>query len=365
MGRERDLDDLSGLFEETRLVMLCGVGGIGKTRLARQLAARLVPDFQEGVWFVELARITRPELVVQAVADVLGVREEGGHPLLDTLIVRLSRAGILLVLDNCEHLVERCAELTAELISRCPELRLLLTSREPLRVPGELIWRVAPLDLPAPDDPDAESVRLFRERSAELPPDSGEDIARLCTALDGLPLAIELAAARTRMLTPAQIADRIGDRFRLLTGGDRTAPARQRTLLAAVDWSHDLLAPKERVLLRRLAVFAGAFDLELAEEVCADGRLIEAEDVLDLLGSLVDKSLVLSAGGRFRLLETIRQYAVQRLREEAEEERFRDRHLEVVCDTQVHLYEIGLVAADTPWQERYAAFLRGRALLDD
>ncbi|WP_214323286.1 LuxR C-terminal-related transcriptional regulator [Nonomuraea sediminis] len=365
VGRERDLDDLAGLFDETRLVTLCGVGGIGKTRLARRLAARLVSDFADGVWLVELARITRPELVVQALADVLGVREEIGHPLSETLLARLERARMLLVLDNCEHLVERCAELAAELIARCPDLRLLLTSREPLRVPGELIWRVPPLDLPVPGNPEAESVRLFEDRASVLPPGSAVDIARLCTALDGLPLAIELAAARTRMLTPAQIADRIGDRFRLLTSGDRTAPARQRTLLAAVDWSHDLLEPKERVLLRRLSVFAGPFDLELAEEICADGRLIEAEEVLDLLGSLVDKSLVLSARGRFRLLETIRQYAGRRLREEGEQEGFRDRHLRVFCDLQVRLYDTGLVAADTPWPERLACYTRGRALLDD
>ncbi|MFD1935913.1 ATP-binding protein [Nonomuraea mangrovi] len=369
VGRARDLDELCGLLRDQRLVTLCGVGGIGKTRLALRVAAKVVPDFPDGVWLVELARITGADLVAHEIANTLGVREERSRPSLDGLLVRLRGARALLLLDNCEQVVERCAELVSELLAGCPDLRILLTTREALRIPGELVWRVPPLDLPDARHPDAEAVLLFTDRAlavgTRLSGGDFDDVARLCVALDGLPLALELAAARTRMLSPAQIADRIGDRFRLLTSGDRTAPARQRTLLATVEWSHDLLTPKERVLLRRLSVFAGHFDLDLVEQVCADDGDLPSHEILDLLGGLVDKSLLLADGGRYRLLETIKQFAAERLRDEDERTWFRDRHLQVICEVQERCFESGLATPRAPWPERLPYFVRGRALIDD
>ncbi|TDE59531.1 LuxR family transcriptional regulator [Nonomuraea mesophila] len=371
VGRARDVAELSALVHEERVITLSGVGGIGKTRLALRVAARAAPGFADGVWLVELARISRPALVVNELAEVLGVRDEAPGNLLDGLRVRLRAARALIVLDNCEHLVERCAELVADLIASCPEPAFLLTSREPLRIPGELVWRVPPLELPDDHHPDAESVLLFVERAlaagARGVTGSMDDVVRLCRALDGLPLALELAAARTSLLSPGRIADRIGDRFGLLTTGDRTAPARQRTLRATVEWSHDLLTPKERVLLRRLSVFAGMFDLRLAGRVCADGAVLPAAELLDLLSALVDKSLVLHPGaaGRYRLLETIRQYAAERLEESGEAAHVRDRHLRVICEELEQCYDAGSLNRPMPWPAIKQAFTRGRSLLDD
>jgi predicted ATPase/DNA-binding CsgD family transcriptional regulator len=370
VGRERDLDDLRGLFGETRVVTLCGVGGIGKTRLALRVAAGLVPRYPEGVWLVELARLSRPELVVQEIARVLGLREEPNRPLLDTVTARLRDLRCLLLLDNCEHLVETCAEVAAGLVASCPRLSILTTSREPLRIASELIWRVPPLDLPDMGHADAESAQLFTDRAAaagtRLAPDSLPDVVRLCRALDGLPLALELAAARTSLLSPGQIADRIDDRFSLLTTGGRTAPARQRTLLATVEWSYDLLSAKEQVLLRRLSVFAGDFDLDLAEQIC-DERPISRAEIVDLLGGLVDKSLVLCDEERrhYWLLETIKRYAVERLEQAGEREVLRDRHLHVLCELQERHFTTELLDPDASWAERFAAFTLSKNLLDD
>ncbi|WP_165977009.1 ATP-binding protein [Nonomuraea diastatica] len=358
VGRERDVGDLRRLIGETRVVTLCGVGGIGKTRLALRAAAGLLSSYPGGVWLAELAGVGRPELVERELA---GVREEAGRPLLDTVAARLRGQPRLLLLDNCEHLVERCAELVAELIAECPEPAFLITSREPLRIPGELVWRVPPLELPDDHHPDAESVLLFVERAlaagARGVPGDMDDVVRLCRALDGL----ELAAARTSLLSPGRIADRIGDRFRLLTTGDRTAPARQRTLLATVEWSHDLLTPRERVLLRRLSVFAGLFDLELAERVCADGGILRGAEVLDLLSALVDKSLVLHPGaaGRYRLLETIKQYAAERLEEAGEAAQLRDKHLRVICGELEQCYGADSLNRGMSWTAIKQAFTRG------
>ncbi|MFI7609882.1 LuxR C-terminal-related transcriptional regulator [Nonomuraea terrae] len=368
VGRERDLHDLRGLFAETRVVTLCGVGGIGKTRLALQVAAGLTAAHPDGVWLVELAGLRRPELVDQEIARVLGVREESGRPLLDTVAGRLRDQRCLLLLDNCEHLVDRCAEVVEALVAACPPVRVLATSREPLRIASELIWRVPPLDLPDKVTADAESVQLFLDRAAaagtRLGPESLPDVVRLCRALDGLPLALELAAARTRLLSPGQIADRIDDRFSLLTTGGRTAPARQRTLLAAVEWSYDLLADKEQVLLSRLSVFAGDFDLDLAERVCA-GPPIAAGEIVDLLGGLVDKSLVLCDESRYRLLETIRCFAVGRLRQAGEQEALRQRHLDVLCELQERYFLAEMVEPRVPWPRRLEALTATRTLLPD
>ncbi|MFG6195667.1 LuxR C-terminal-related transcriptional regulator [Nonomuraea sp. JJY05] len=480
VGRERDLDELRGLFRETRVVTLCGVGGIGKTRLALRVAAGLVSAYPDGVWLVELARLRHPELVDQEIGQVLGVREEAGRPVFGTVLDRLRDLHCLLLLDNCEHLIDRCAEVAAALIAACPRLSVLATSREPLRIAGELIWRVPPLDLPdegapgqatpqaepvrrgpegeaapeagpgrggpqagpgrgTPDaeprrgdpevevgrdgphaepgrgDPDAEvgqsgpdagpgrggpeaeavqrrpegeavqrrpegeavqrrpqaeAVQLFLDRATaagtRLGPGSLPDVVRLCRALDGLPLALELAAARTSLLSPGQIADRIDDRFSLLTTGGRTAPARQRTLLAAVEWSYDLLSAKEQVLLRRLSVFAGDFDLDLAEQVCAERPISESE-IVDLLGGLVDKSLVLCDESRRRywLLETIKRYAVECLHQAGEREVLRERHLHVVCELQERHFTTEMVEPGVSWARRLEALTMSKSLVDD
>ncbi|MEV4361121.1 LuxR C-terminal-related transcriptional regulator [Nonomuraea sp. NPDC049625] len=388
VGRERDLDELRGLFRETRVVTLCGVGGIGKTRLALRVAAGLVSAYPDGVWLVELARLRHPELVDQEIGRVLGVREEAGRRVFGTVLDRLRGLHCLLLLDNCEHLIDRCAEVAAELIAACPRLSVLATSREPLRIAGELIWRVPPLDLPdestsregGPEhehehEPvqggsEAESVQLFLDRATaagtRLGPGSLPDVVRLCRALDGLPLALELAAARTSLLSPGQIADRIDDRFSLLTTGGRTAPARQRTLVAAVEWSYDLLSAKEQVLLRRLSVFAGDFDLDLAEQVCAERPISESE-IVDLLGGLVDKSLVLCDESRRRywLLETIKRYAVGCLQKAGEREVLRERHLHVVCELQERHFATEMVEPGVPWARRLEALTMSKSLVDD
>jgi predicted ATPase/DNA-binding CsgD family transcriptional regulator len=370
VGRERDIDDLCAMFHETRAVTLCGVGGIGKTRLALRVAAKLVPENADGVWLVELARLNRPELVLQEVADVFRLETEPGQSPLDTLVARLSHATCLIVLDNCEHLIEAAARTTAALLAMCPDVRVLATSREAMRIPGELIWHVPPLDLPGDDPAEAESVQLFLNRARAAGTQLGEsslpDVARLCRALDGLPLALELAAARTRMLSPGQIADRIDDRFALLTSGDRTAPARQRTLAAAVEWSHDLLSTAEKTLLRRLSVLAGGFDLDLVERVCAEPPLSDTM-LVTLLGALVDKSLVVcdEQRGRFRLLDTIRRFAADRLAESDEERLVRDLHLRVLVRLQELAFEAEFVTPRLPWQERLAALTGSRERLGD
>ncbi|MFI6323837.1 tetratricopeptide repeat protein [Nonomuraea sp. NPDC050556] len=365
IGRERDLAEISGLLARHRVVSLCGVGGIGKTRFGLRVAGHVIENFPDGVWVVELARITRGDLVVHEVAGVIQALEEGNRPVLDTIIGRIGSQRILLLLDNCEHVIEACAELIDALVAGCPQLRVLATSREPLRIAGELVWRVPPLDLPEPGSTErsSEAVQLFLDRAYavgsrfELTDDNTRAIGDLCRALDGMPLALELAAARTSVLSPEQIAERISDRFKLLTGGERTAPARHRTLLATVEWSHSLLLEKERVLLRRLAVFAGEFDLEYVERVCADAAL-PAYETLDLLAGLVDKSLVQCdqhGEARYRLLETIGHFALERLRHAGEEREFRDRHLRVTRDRARDDFWVDMLKA-LPEAARLTAF---------
>jgi predicted ATPase/DNA-binding CsgD family transcriptional regulator len=346
VGRDRDLGDLRLLVTSVRALTLCGPGGIGKTRLAMRLGWQLAADFPDGVWLAELAATSDPALVARQIASVLGISEEPGHPAAATLGDALRGRQLLLILDTCEHLVDAIADLVHDLITSCPQLRVIATSREPLRVRGETVWRVQPLSLPSrawqsrdsaePDTGADEAVRLFADRAAAVRPgfalteDNWPHVVQICRTLDGLPLAIELAAARIRALSVEQIAARLDDRFRLLASGDRTAPPRQQTLQAAVDWSFELLTPDEQTLLRRLSVFAG-WSLEMAEQVCADERIPEAR-VLDLLAALIDKSLValedeLAGDARYRLLDTIRQYAAGRLAVSGEEAAIRDRHL--------------------------------------
>ena len=349
IGRVEEMAEVKRLLTGTRLLTLTGPGGTGKTRLSIQTAADLLESYPHGVWLVELATLSESSLVPEAIAAVLEVREEGGRPLVETLIDWLRPRRLLLVLDNCEPLVAACAELATALLRRCPELRILASSREPLGIAGESIWPVPSLDVPhfsrtGDDLPDLaglarlDAVQLFVERAAAvhpafaLTPENAATVARICWRLDGIPLAIELAAARVKLLTPAQILARIDDRFRLLTGGSRSALPRQQTLGALIDWSYDLLSENERALLRRMVVFAGGRTLEMVEEVCA-GDGIDASEVFDLLGALVDKSLVMiepgpDADNRYTLLESVWDYGEQKLASAGETTRYRDRHLD-------------------------------------
>jgi predicted ATPase/DNA-binding CsgD family transcriptional regulator/Tfp pilus assembly protein PilF len=371
VGRERDLTELALMLGEVRALTLCGPGGIGKTRLALRLACELVPDYPDGAWLVELADTADPGLVTRRVAATLGVREEPDLPLAETLTEALRARQLLLILDTCEHVVGACAELVQRLLAGCAGLRVISTSREPLRVRGETVWRVPPLALPGSLDgpPWArhEALRLFAERASAarsgfaLVADNAEAVARLCRTLDGMPLAIELAAARIRALSVEQIADRLGDRFQLLASGDRTAPPRQQTLRAAVDWSYELLTPPEQILLRRLSVFAG-WTLEMAEGVCADEQ-IPAGLVFDLMANLIDKSLVtfeLEASGdsRYRLLDTIKEYASSRLAASGEEATLRARHRDFLLRQAEAVVAKAFVRGAPPWPERVALYQR-------
>jgi predicted ATPase/DNA-binding SARP family transcriptional activator/DNA-binding CsgD family transcriptional regulator len=336
VGREREMVEIKRELAMTRLLTLTGAGGSGKTRLALEIARDLAGTYSEGVWFVDLAPLSEPDLVPQALAATLEIQEQPGRPLTETLLKVLHSKNLLLVLDNCEHLIEAMGTLIDLLLTRCPGVRVLATSREPLGVEGEVLWQVPTLCVPEPGRQlkleelrGYESSRLFvqraRARSSSFAT-SAEDavaVAEICRHLEGLPLAIELAAATVGVLSVSQISGMLGDELRLLNSGSRTVPARHQTLRGALDWSYALLSEPERVLFGRLSVFAGSFTLEAAEAVCR-GEDIEQEDVLDLLGRLVDKSLVVArvAGKdiRYRLLEPVRQYALQKLEESAEAE---------------------------------------------
>jgi predicted ATPase/class 3 adenylate cyclase len=342
IGREVEMAEVKRLLETARLLTLTGTGGCGKTRLALEVAADLLEAFVDGVWLVELAPITDTALVVQTVASVLHAREEVGRPLMDTLSDAVRGRNVLVVLDNCEHVVGACATLTHALLVAGTTLRILATSRERLGVAGEVSYAVPSLSVPDARRPASledltrsEAVRLFVERAVmsrpgfRLTEENATAVAEICGALDGIPLAIELAAARVRMLSAEQIAERLEDRFPLLTGGSRTVLPRQQTLQATMDWSFDLLVEKERILLRRLSVFAGGFTLDSVEAVCA-GYGIKRDEVLNVLAHLVDKSLVLvdqqPATSRYRLLDTVRYYALDKLQQSGEAERIRIHH---------------------------------------
>jgi predicted ATPase/DNA-binding CsgD family transcriptional regulator len=373
VGRERELDDLRRFARDQRAVTLCGAGGIGKTRLLLALLAALAGDFPDGTWFIELGDLRQPELVVSRVASAIGVAEEPGVPLVDTLADALRTRRLLLALDNCEHLIGACASLCQRLLASSPGLQVIATSREALRVAAEAVWQVPPLALPpAGMTSPAElarydAVRLFAGRAAAtapgfaLGPANTAAAVAVCRALDGLPLAIELAAAWVRVLSVEQIAARLSDRFHLLTTGDRTAPPRQRTLRAAIDWSYDLLTEAEQVLLRRLSVFAG-WSLEMAERVCADDGL-PASQVLDLLAGLADKSLVevepdTLGQTRYRMLETIREYAAARLDAAQEAGAVRGRLRDYTVTEAEHSMSIGMALVRAPWSARVDVFRR-------
>ena len=343
IGRGREIAEVTRLLATTRLLTLTGVGGTGKTRLSLQVAASLLDRYTHGVWLVELAPLADPALVPQTVASALAVREQPGQPLMTTLLDYLREKQLLLILDNCEHLLDACAHLADALLHAAPGLRILASSREALGIAGETVYQVPSLPLPDPNDDlsaavlaQNESVRLFAERAAAakagfgLTAANAAAVAQICYRLDGIPLAIELAAARVKAFSVEQIAARLDDRFRLLTGGSRTALPRQQTLRALIDWSYGLLSDAERVVFRRLSVFAGGWTLEAAEAVCA-GESIQSIDVADLLARLVDKSLVLlderDAEPRYRMLETIRQYGSEKLLDSGDGDQTRVRHL--------------------------------------
>jgi predicted ATPase/class 3 adenylate cyclase len=325
IGRFEESEAVNRFLDERSLLTLTGAGGSGKTRLALQVAADRIDRYRDGVWLVELAPLEDAALVPQAMATVLGVRESPALPLRESLIEHLRPRQALLLLDHCEHLIEAAAAMARDLLRACPDVRILATSREALGIEEELLHLVPPLTLPPAADgvrgPEerlhdllrSESVRLFVERATEtapgfqLTPENSPAVAEICRRLDGVALAIELAAARVRVLSPEQIAARLDDHLRLLTAGRRGAPPHQQTMRGAIEWSVNLLAEPERALMRRLAVFSGGWTLEMAEAVCADGE-IEAWDVLDLLSSLVDKSLVVAeaarAARRYRAADT-------------------------------------------------------------
>ena len=345
IGRERELEELKHLLSITRLLTLVGPGGIGKTRLAIQAALDLKMLYQDGISLVELGPLTDSELVPQAVAHALGVRESSSRTLSESLKDSLRERHVLLILDNCEHLISACARLAFDLLSHCPNLKILTTSREALDILGETTLRVPALSFPVPEHvaqlqkfQEFESIQLFTERAAAVRPDlaltreNASAIAQICHRLDGIPLALELAAARMKTLTPGEIASRLDDRLHLLTQGSRVALPRHQTLRATIDWSYELLSEPERILLRRLSVFAGGFQLDAAETVAA-GREIDASQILDLLESLMNKSLVTvqEAGEgetRYGMLETLREYAREKLIEAVEEAEAGRRHLD-------------------------------------
>ncbi|HEY4028036.1 MAG TPA: LuxR C-terminal-related transcriptional regulator [Candidatus Dormibacteraeota bacterium] len=344
VGREPELAQLTGALREARLVTIAGASGLGKTRLALELGRRTMGEHPGGVWFAGLAGLIDPSLVAREVAVALGLREQFGESLATALLAQVGDRELLLVLDNCEHLLDACARLVESLLRQCPGLRVLATGHEPLRVPGEQVWRVGPLEVPGANHGQAgfealagvEAVQLFRARAALVQPRFALTsanvgaVTRVCQRLDGIPLAIELAAARMEMMSVDDILARLEDRFRLLTGGSRTALPRHQTLRAALDWGHQLLNEDERKLFRRLSAFAGPFELASAEAVGASADL-PVETILQRLSGLVDKSLVSPAGTpavrtRFRMLETVRQYAAERLVEAGEGDEVRRRH---------------------------------------
>jgi len=341
IGREAEMKRVKDLLKQTHLLTLTGSGGSGKTRLALQVSADVIDDFANGVWFVELASLFEPALLPQAIMKVFGLKEEPKRSLEDTLCDYLKDKEILIILDNCEHLVEPCAKLAEKLLSNSPKLKIIATSREALRCSGEQTHRVLSLDTPNPKEelsPEKlsqyEAVRLFIERTLAVDEtfrvnnENAPALAEICYQLDGIPLAIELAAARIKILSVEQIYERLNDRFNLLTGGKRTALPRQQTLKALIDWSYDLLTEKEKILWARLSAFAGGWTLEAAEEVCFDEK-IKKEEMLELLNQLTEKSIIIFERDkeRYRILETLKQYGEEKLKEANEAEDVLSKHL--------------------------------------
>ncbi|MBX7041424.1 MAG: tetratricopeptide repeat protein [Ignavibacteria bacterium] len=359
IGREKELMKVKECLRESRLLTLLGTGGSGKTRLALQAGADLIDDFANGVWFVELEQVSDPVLMPTAINNSLGVQEESQKSPEESLAEFVKEKEILIILDNCEQIAEACANIAERLLKRSPKLRIVVTSREALKCEGELTHRIDSLTTPDKyrkysfeEILDFESVRLFEERAQavtpafKITPENSKIVAGICTDLDGIPLAIELAAARTKVLGVDKIHERLKDRFKLLTGGRRTALPRQQTLKALIDWSYDLLTEQEKALWERLSVFAGGWTLEAAEEVCSD-ELIEQFDILDLLFNLNEKSIVIydEEHERYRMLESIRQYGDEKLSAAGNRDANSSRHLKYYCDLAVKS-EKGLAGED-------------------
>lgn len=341
IGKQEEMKAVRDLLRQTHLLTLTGIGGAGKTRLAMQLGADVIDEFADGVWIVELASLLEPELLPDAVIQTLGISHQPPENVMNTLIEYLKDKELLLILDNCEHLIHAAAEFSQELLKRIHKLKIIATSREALKIDGEQCHRVLSLGIPNPDDKDTpekltqfESVRLFIERALAVHQNfrvnnkNAPALAQICFQLDGIPLAIELAAARTKALSVEQISERLSNRFHLLTGGRRTSLPRQQTLRALIDWSYDLLTEIEKTLWNRLSVFSGGWTLESAEEICSDEK-IDSGEVIDLLTLLVEKSIVIfnEEKRRFRMLETIKQYGDEKLRESNEHGIIADKHL--------------------------------------
>ncbi|MBK8983602.1 MAG: hypothetical protein IPM38_15135 [Ignavibacteria bacterium] len=345
IGRRNEIKEIKELFSKIRMLSLTGAGGTGKTRLAIQLVSEILDEFENGVWLLELSPVTDPELILREISTVLNIKEDPGKDLFETVKEFLKEKTILLLFDNCEHLLEKCSMISSELLSTCPKLKIISTSRISFNIPGESIYRIPPLSMPANIKKETyeslaeyESVKFFHEiaksinSNFSLTKENIYDVAELCKKLDGIPLAIELAAKRINVLSVDKILNRLDDRFRLLTGGSSTAIPRQKTLKAMIDWSYDLLNENEQILLQRLAIFMGGWSLEAAEEICSD-ELIDLYEVLDLMTSLYDKSLitfkVVNDIGRYDILESIKYYALEKLAGRTEDFK---RHLSYYLD---------------------------------
>jgi len=379
VGRERDLADLKRLLPTRRLVTIVGAGGIGKTRLALQVGTEIIDAYRDGVWFADLAVLRDPALVPTSVAQALTVQERPGKPLSDVICAHIRKLQTLLIIDNCEHLIDACADLIDAMLQAAAQVTIIATAREPIRVRGEQVYPLQPLSLPGRDASveatrHSEAVQLLVERIRRQLPDfeltaaRAPAVAEVCIHLDGLPLALELAAARARSVSIEQINARLADRFRLLTGGARTALTRQQTLRATLDWSYDLLAEGERIVLQRLAVFPGSFNVDAASAVASDAKIDEFA-VIDLLSQLVTRSLVVieprAAATRYRLLETTRAYALEKLAETEETADVTRRHARYFGELFERAPDDWLRMRDADWHETYLPELdHVRAALD-
>jgi predicted ATPase/class 3 adenylate cyclase len=365
VGRDDDVREIKTLLHENRLVTLVGAGGAGKTRCAIQAGAELLDGFADGVWLIELARISDPSLVSPAIAQALSVRESHGEPLLDTLLAYLKQRRTLLIVDNCEHVIDEARSVAGAILRACPEVRMLATSRESLNIAGEHVFRLPSLAVPPADEEITVqaarpygAVALFADRAAasdarfELNEANAPFVTEIARRLDGIPLAIELAAARVKVLSPQQLLQKLDERFRVLTGGDRSGLPRHQTMRALIDWSYDLLPEPERALFRKLSVFAGGFTLESTSGVCGDAALDEIA-VLELLGSLVDKSLVQTEPSgsvtRYRLLESTRQYAREKLSASGEDAAVARAHAAAFLDLAERLEKAYDTTPDAEW----------------
>jgi predicted ATPase len=344
IGREKEMKEVRDLFQKSRLITLTGAGGCGKTRLAREITSTLIEEYRDGVWFVDLSPVTDPNFVVKAITEILSIKEAPNKPIIDTLIENIKDKSLLILLDNCEHLIQVCAEIADKLLQSVKGIRILATSREALNIPGEVVWGIPLLTFPdsgSKKDIDEvqryEAIKLFIDRAGAgkpgftLNPQNFSAVVGICQRVSGIPLAIELAATKIRYLGPETILERLQDQFKILSSSSRTVPERQQTLKATIDWSYNLLSEQEQLLFIRLSIFAGDFSLEAVEEVCSDKK-IKKENIIIHLSQLVDKSLVIAEDQedesvRYRCLDPLGQYSLQKLIESGAEEKLRKQHL--------------------------------------